>query len=700
MKKMPLILILLLLTMLSQSVQSKVLLVVEKGYLEGNLGTINRYLSDIINIDKNTAEVFPAGGFDKSIGAINIDKCRRLWYLLRDKYVSARGTSDPIEGAVFIGDIPVQMFAGSANAKENNPTDFYFMDFWSSTFNRKWNADTEIWQVSTLQAGFLDVNGYSGDDLEIWVSRVYATSIKNILTGKNGTTILGEYGVINEYLDRVNERMTLPAKVPPRSFSIGMPWPVWPNTMSLLYSPLYELGLSQVVPVDIEYPFATPSKWQAMLQAGPKGNINNGGFAGNDINSIDPSTQDIAGYEWAGTYFHSDPNQSCFVSAGGFLSLGGGDFISNTDEAYGLWKKETGGYSGTSWRMDMGAARDYSKFRTATWAYTIQNDGIYDVYLYSAPNPVNCTKVGVHTHMIVPWEWEEGRKDKIISTDPYIVVDTSRYFSIVNQRNIYSGNWCLIAPNRRYLAGDIMYSQLSNKDWGYLDPGLAPPWVADGPIRASALKLVNKSVTPNTSIIIDAVDNITDQTKTKRFLTSNSNRGFINFTKNGGPSKTPFFMNIGCNLSRFTTTNNLGLLYAMGYNGLITTGCGQEMGAWYDYSDYTKPLFQGKSFGKAYLETVKDFHGLLENDLNLLGAGTLRADAYKPYYNDYTISNKTITSNQKDAARNSITINNVTIGGFNVTSKISAGNTITISGPINVGNQGGNLTLVVDPTLK
>lgn len=696
MKKIPLILICLSLSILSQAVQSKVLLVVEKGYYTSNTAKINTYLSDIINIDKNTAEVFPAGGFDKTIGATNIDRCRRLWYLLRDKYASAHGTSDSIEGAVLIGDIPVPMFALTANALENSPLDYYYTDLWCrevydfwtglTIYDKPWNSDSEIFPISSKQQGFFETTDRYHDRKgrnDMWVSRVYASSIKNVLTGKDGITILGEPGVLNEYLDRVHERMTLPAKVPPRYITMRSPWGPWDLDDQLgLERSTALLGLSEKSST-FRFPQASPSKWQAMLQAGPRGNINNGGFVGNDINNIDYSTTDVAGYEWAGTFFHSSPNLSQFFSAGGDLSLGGGDFLSSTDESYGIWKKETGGYSGTSWRMDMGAAKDYTKYRTATWAYTIQNDGSYDVYLYSSANPANCTKVGVYTGELLQGEVKEG-----------IV----RSFYIVNQRNPYPGNWCLLASNQEYKATQIMYANLSNKDWGTLNPALAPPWAADGPIRASAIKLVNKSVTPNTSIIIDAVDNITDLSKTKRFFTSNNNRGYINFTKNGGPSKTPFFMNQGCNLSRFTTTNNLGLLYAMGYNGLITVGCGQEMSGNYYYDDYTSCLFQGNSFGKALISAVPDYNYLYENDLNILGAGTLRADAYKPYYNDYTIANKSIASNAKYAARNSIIISNTTINS-GVTSKIKAGNTITINGPFTVSS-GSILTLAIDPTLK
>jgi len=38
---------------------------------------------------------------------------------------------------------------------------------------------------------------------------------------RNGLTVMDEYTIINNYFDRLHERMTMPAKVPPRGFAMG-----------------------------------------------------------------------------------------------------------------------------------------------------------------------------------------------------------------------------------------------------------------------------------------------------------------------------------------------------------------------------------------------------------------------------------------------------------------------------------------------
>jgi len=38
---------------------------------------------------------------------------------------------------------------------------------------------------------------------------------------RNGLTAMDEYTIINNYLDRLHQRMTMPAKVPPRGFAMG-----------------------------------------------------------------------------------------------------------------------------------------------------------------------------------------------------------------------------------------------------------------------------------------------------------------------------------------------------------------------------------------------------------------------------------------------------------------------------------------------
>jgi hypothetical protein len=340
----------------------------------------------------------------------------------------------------------------------------------------------------------------------------------------------------------------------------------------------------------------------------------------------------------------------------------------------------TGSGTLNSWLVSFGN----DDYKRASWYYSIQVSGIYDVYMYYEPNTNNCANVGVH----VGKYFSNSYEGKVLS------------FTTINQRtNSNPGYWTKIntQPCSLYIY-DVAWVQTSNYDWG-------PGWPLDGYIIADAVKLVCThpfyvSIPPD--IIIDNVDNDTGMSQGvpawKRFTCSNMDRAFLNMYDDKGPSKVPFFVNKGCELSRFTATNNVGLLYAMGYNGLISIGSSLIQLSSYSYSNYTDTIFRGSSFGQAYMRITKNYRKYLQSsDQELLGAGTLKADAYKPYYSNLTISNRTITPREKDLARDSITLVNVTVD-VGVDCIIKAGKKVTIKSNFTAVD-GCRLTIVADPSL-
>ena len=333
------------------STNAKVLFIVDSSYYYDNSDNVNgsakiaRYENDVETIDNKQVDVivFPV----LQSGTVR-DRCKPLRDTLVANYVSSLSTGDTLEGAVLIGDIPEpEMFEDDYGNDDKGgydeyPVDYYYMDVWDTIGDTGFVIDTVLWRYpaydiyiyeidssvtppdttwDTIAIEKFDVNynTANGDEhMEIWVSRIYAKKINMLRDSSfvydsiNDPRFLDNHEIISNYLDKVHERMTQRAKVPPRAMSM----------CGYGYDSLNNLWwIKQAIPFDSINPSsnnyyvwkeANGPNLQSQLQAGPYGTVNMGAFKGVQFDSSNaqdwryPSyDNDRRCYEWAGIFEHS-----------------------------------------------------------------------------------------------------------------------------------------------------------------------------------------------------------------------------------------------------------------------------------------------------------------------------------------------------------------------------------------------------------
>jgi hypothetical protein len=217
--------------------------------------------------------------------------------------------------------------------------------------------------------------------------------------------------------------------------------------------------------------------------------------------------------------------------------------------------------------------------------------------------------------------------------------------------------------------------------------------------------------TENDTIIADAiwlqsvgtgVNKILTCEKPWFFTPEEMNRTYLGMVEDGGPAKTLFYLLQACSISDFVKPNNLGNLYAMGNNGLISFGTSTSNYTDSKFEPYIGKIRMNKCFGEAAKEHIQEHFPKNNYKLifSLLGAGTLKPKAYIPYkdYNNLSLSNTTITDPYEDlSVAQDVSFTNVTLPA-DKTLKILSGRDIIIN-PYFLADYGSKLDLSVDPNL-
>lgn len=105
-----------------------------------------------------------------------------------------------------------------------------------------------------------------------------------------------------------------------------------------------------------------------------------------------------------------------------------------------------------------------------------------------------------------------------------------------------------------------------------------------------------------------------------------------------GITNARFYNLFACSNSRYTSYNNLGGLYALGQNGLLSIGS-TKTGAMLGYEYFNRPLSQDSTFGEAFRQWVNDYvigywsQGMVEwhYGMCLQGVGNLKLSKYSPF---------------------------------------------------------------------
>ncbi|MBN1984613.1 MAG: hypothetical protein JW795_24010, partial [Chitinivibrionales bacterium] len=360
---------------------------------------VDRYMREVGTIDGKATELVII-----EANATIFD----VWTILRNQYAEDYFSADQVEGAVLIGDIPrVTAYYGGAYIA----CEYFYMDIWNANAQPEsaYANWSDVWALYnnqviidryTYKDPFSDPIGQGDRVLDMWVSRIYATNLNHLrcLAG----WYLDEYIIIRDYLNRVHDRMTGPAKVPHRGFSMGPP-PRWENSDLEAYCGLQGLGLNDVIYYDYSdrtrMNLNQAAAWQAMLQAGPYGNRNYGALSGACFSS-DPDNQrigrscyntayqgDIAGFEWAAVFAHSNQRVHSFHEYAGPPAYNLAGKFRNYNNQPQWTKVSSGGYSGSYYvwtnPATSGELDDYS---LAEWSCVVpaSRGNLYKVEMYAS----------------------------------------------------------------------------------------------------------------------------------------------------------------------------------------------------------------------------------------------------------------------------------------------------------------------------
>ena len=645
---------------------SRVLVLVDEWYrdydvLHGN--KITRYMAAVKTKDlKDTARVI--------LYRRSMYDCFEVWQILRDTCNKYHATANPLEGVVLVGDIPVPTFHVADNPPFCGPKtiacDYFYMDLWDSRAGKNciypnWLQPGGPWTRYNGEYYTLDRNNYQGDrKLDIWVSRIYATTLKHLRAeGAPFGTNLEEYQIISAYFDKVNKRMTTPVTTR-RSLGMGHP-PGFPNKLSW-YAALGKLNLG-VTPVYYDDSTTNDLKlnqaaaWQALLQSGKPGNSNYGSYQGTRYTDSmylrNCQTGLTTGnYEWAAFFAHSTPELSFFQGypAGSMYRPGGTFFNVNNSPAWTV--KTTGGYNGKYYEWNNPYSGKYQVGAEWSCVIPVGRGGIYQVYMYwdvvegyNSPNSyynlLGNKNFDVVAGGILDQTTTASDKWNYISQFPAARGD-SLVFQFVPNHIAYTRSY-------RCVADAIQFRMASAEDWVVGKAYTVGYYVNCREERFRCLVAHTSStatkptITPNTKWVLDYTPySITitpsdifsvSSRGTKGFRCTNwYDRSFCDMQDEPGKqSKVLFFELIGCEISNIRIEDNLGLLYGMGHAGLTSIGNSYPNYGDNDFTEYatylgsTSPV---RNFGDAYLYYANRDFPVFQDNFILVGAGTLKAKSY------------------------------------------------------------------------
>jgi len=584
-----------------------VLVMVDSDYYAHSQQKIDRYRNEILSID----------GISSTLYSINPEGINQfdVWFILRDLYAAGHGTSAPLEGVVMIGDLPATVFHYGAYTMA---CEYFLMDLWKSnvTPQRPYNSWDEVWDIYSGES--VERASYStpiGDGvLDIWVSRIYSSNLLYLrAAGAAWGDFLEEYQILDNYFDRLHARMTARAKVPHNGFRMGPPPAGYGDLEAHVC--MNNLGLDSVRTFNMSnLRLNQAAAWQAQLQAGPYGNNNYGAVNGvrfTDANykrDCRTSYSGTAGYEWAALYAHSTPTchtlhmyplDGCYKVGGIFYNYN----ITNSWE-----KKTSGGYNNGlyyEWNTANNGVDPASN--SAEWTCVIPSgkQGTYEVYMYWDEQPlINSDNSYFNLHGNKNFsKLDEGRLNQKTSegTVWHKIKDTS-YSCSVGDTLWFSFVPNLLGCTRSYrcVAGAVKFKKVSGTSYEII-------------------------VTPSN------IFNITSR-GTKGFRLLNWYlRSFHDMQDDGGQSKIPFFEIYGCSAGNYLVPDNIGLLYAMGHEGLSSFANSTPLYIDVLFGPYTLTLGNGGNFGEAYLSMAQSCFPDADDNFILFGAGTLYSDPYISY---------------------------------------------------------------------
>jgi len=674
----------------ASGISAKVLVVVENDYYTSNQAYVDQYISDVTKIDFKKVDLqlysrcFECGTTQEI--------CYPLWTIIRNEYQNSYDPSNPdncLEGVVLVGDLPVAWRADTQlwSWEEDVPDDRYFMDICNNVTHVCYASDADVWDFDAVRNLFTNYRYGSGDShVDIWVSRIMADEIRGL---RDGLNVMDEYIIINNYFTRLHERMTQPAKVPPRAFVMGG-ISEWSDHDPITKFGFTNLNLNQVFKFD--FPDSRPANWLLQLVWGPRGGTTLGAFNGtrySDVagqNHIEMTCQqlwdykgstsitipswDTLGYEWAALYEHSlfshhSFNQSpddqddqtpfgIFTDATlaeqwdpSNLNVSGAAYYNNSAYLYNPDNNASNPWGAICGRGE----RSIFKALIPTGA-----GGTYRIYINYPSNPNNSNWVYGYVHS---WARDYSFSPYTGHTRVFGLLDRDSVegwhlgLSKIDAIDMTVHNPVYTYPGTNFecihdLSGNLADFSFNDNDTAWIEPQ------ADaGNLIADAVMLVPTG--GGSPIIIDNSD--------PGFASNNwYDRAFLDMqdedmVNHHSISKVPFIVSSGCDVGDymgcydpadwyheiFQTSphieNDLGLLYGMAHSGLIslTSAISYPGGSVNLFSPFTSELAgkdchgQPNTFGDGliaqYNTTVPSYS---TNDFNiplvLIGAGTLRAD--------------------------------------------------------------------------
>jgi hypothetical protein len=693
-----------LISAVSGSAKQKVLVIVNDFFYAYNSQHVNRYYSDIWAIEHKNVELIT---WPASPSGTNVDQCTPLLRRLQQEYVEARNNGDVLEGAVFIGDVPVPQYEGEYGYM---PLDQVYMDIVDRTTGNPYYLNPPYYTPFGITGDYYSSaanNGYSSGDgyYDIWVSRINAAYLWPDL--REGMNNYDEWGVYVKYLNRVKDRMNGPATVPCRGFYMGGPEDLspWGTPFELLGVYMNELRLPWLA----EFTGHNSSfNWMSQLLAGPRGCINYGAFNGslfpktgrnkrvcqyNQLpavyeNGYGPPTvktvgdNDSLGWEWAGLYNHSAPMHSNFFSnEANNIKLNGEFKFGTIGPLWGSgYRITTAGYGGSYYYyQDFPADPNPYQYgfgwknKGAEWRWIVPagGSGDYNVYLYyEAPNnpgknPANCDAVGVSLRVVR--RDAAGIPDKVEDYDFNVTVDQQTHKQTPGDPALPDGNYkwermfgtaINIPENRMVIVG----LQLNHDRPGdrivdavrFIKTGGGVDQIVDDAQPGNYPEAANNPGTIFSTAGFRSTDDVF--------------RGFEDMGSEpggGGFSKTQFFLMKACYSGDFlftgvsTLDKNIGNLFALGYNGLTCMAPSEGDGVSDNKGPFTRSLRDGNCFGLAYLAKI---NSTFYDRHTLLGAGTLRSQPYIQY-GSTVLENIIVSGSRTDNSNNPVLIRNATVNG-------------------------------------
>jgi hypothetical protein len=306
-----------LLSALSGAIRAEKVLVVVDGPYYGAMRSsgyaVYQYVSDLTSAGTT---VYTAFYYEDAHDVYPVQKANHLYTVIKSYYDTCG-----IDGVVLIGELPYAPCYDVDALPMIFPNDYFFMDLKDKNdvhpHQLTWNGYRRV-------DAFIFDPSLCDNTAEIWVSRITAM---NIFT----SDAVDDYGIsatqaslLDQYLWRLHQRMTVAETQPKRFLAAGMENPS--STIAILG---FDTLLEKSIPGWVLYDRGVshrdclsdlPSNWQAQLQGGPYGTLNaqsgrlDNGFS---VLSCDSRTyagiaDDTFGFEWAGVYEHSTPTTNCF----------------------------------------------------------------------------------------------------------------------------------------------------------------------------------------------------------------------------------------------------------------------------------------------------------------------------------------------------------------------------------------------------